>query len=147
MRLGPNLFYVVGDAAAAYEPDTGLIRFERQLVFAPPDGLVITDEVAAKQPQTFAVLYHSDSGIKSTGGWSFTLGEGSPSLLATAVLPPGAKALIEPNLVAVAGKPGPTGVQSGPIDPAGKQLRGNRVAVTTSQPIEQARFITVLKIQ
>jgi hypothetical protein len=29
---------------------------------------------------------------------------------------------------------------------AGKQLRGNRVAVT-SQPVEQARFITVLKFQ
>jgi len=51
------------------------------------------------------------------------------------------------NLVAVAGKTGPTGLQTGPIDAAGKQLRGNRVTVTTSQPVEQARFITVLKIQ
>jgi hypothetical protein len=140
MRLGPGLFYVVGDAAAAYDPELGVTRFDRQLLFAAPDGLIITDDVAAKKPQLFTMLLHSDFGIKSTGGFSFALGEEPPWLQATVVLPAVTKALLEPNAVFAAGP-------SGAGEKGEKRPRGNRLAITTAEPAEQARLITILRVQ
>jgi hypothetical protein len=47
---------VTGDATSAYPPELGLTRFERTLVLAGRDLVVIYDQLAAAQPRTFSWL-------------------------------------------------------------------------------------------
>ena len=49
---------VTGDATSAYPAELGLERFERTVVLAGPELVVIYDQLAAKEPRTFSWLLH-----------------------------------------------------------------------------------------
>ena len=59
--------YTVGDATAAYRPESGLTRFRRHILFLKPDCFVIADELAADRPSTFETRYHSLLPGKASG--------------------------------------------------------------------------------
>lgn len=54
-----NYDYTVGDATAAYRPESGLTRFRRHILFLKPDCFLVVDELAANRPSTFELRYHS----------------------------------------------------------------------------------------
>ena len=47
-----------GDAASAYPQELGLVRFDRTLVLAGPDLVVVDDRLAADRPRVFSWLLH-----------------------------------------------------------------------------------------
>jgi len=51
--------YLIADVAPAYEPQAGLTKFLRHVLYLKPDCWVIIDELAAKQPSTFELLFHA----------------------------------------------------------------------------------------
>ena len=65
-KLTPEVDYVVGDAAAAYEGR--LTRCLRHVVFVKPDFIVLYDDLAAKEPATFQFMLHGLSPFKIDEG-------------------------------------------------------------------------------
>lgn len=58
-QQGNGFDYMVGDATAAYGPETGLTRFRRHIVYwRPASCWAILDELAAQSPATFALYLH-----------------------------------------------------------------------------------------
>jgi hypothetical protein len=58
VEQGPGFDFMVGDATAAYGPETGLTRFRRYIVYLRPACWAILDELAAQKPSTFALYLH-----------------------------------------------------------------------------------------
>ncbi|MFQ6097588.1 MAG: DUF4962 domain-containing protein, partial [Armatimonadota bacterium] len=56
-----------GDATSAYPEGLGLTRFERTLVLAGRDLVVVYDRLAAKEPRTFSWLLHHYGRISDVG--------------------------------------------------------------------------------
>jgi hypothetical protein len=139
-RLGPGFAYVRGDAAAAYEPELGLKRFERHLLFTAPDGFVIWDDLATEKPSIFTTLLHADDHIEQTDEYRFVIDAAGVKLRATIAAPEDARAAIEPNVVTGAGQPGA-------VDKGERQERGQRLAISTPAPATEARFVLLLKIE
>lgn len=137
-QLRPGFAYVRGEAAAAYEPELGVTRFDRHFLFTAPDGFVVWDDLAAKQPRVFTWLLHADDRIQPVGK-QFAVPVSGARLLATVVSPEGARAGVESNVVTAAGNPGS-------VDKGERQERGQRLAVSTPAPVTDARFVLLLKL-
>lgn len=73
MKLDSNFAYVCGGAASAYEPELGVLRFDRYFLFTAPDGFAIWDDLAAKEPRTFTSLLHVDERIEALGKNSYII--------------------------------------------------------------------------
>jgi hypothetical protein len=55
-----QVLYCIGDAAAAYSSETGLIKFERHIRYSLTDGsILLRDELEANAPKTFTILFQS----------------------------------------------------------------------------------------
>jgi hypothetical protein len=59
--LGKDVDYMIGNVAPAYQPEAGLTRFLRHLIYLRPDTVVIVDELAADKPSTFELWFHADT--------------------------------------------------------------------------------------
>jgi hypothetical protein len=138
-RLESGLAYVRGEAAAAYEPELGVTRFDRHLLFIAPNQLTVWDDVAAKQPRSFTSLIHADETIEPIGDRRFGINSSGTKLLITVVSPENVRTDIGPNLVTAAGQPGS-------VDKGERQQRGQRLAVSTAAAAPEARFVIVLRI-
>ena len=53
-----DITIVTADATRAYPPELGLLRFERTMVLAGRDIVVVYDRLAAREPRTFSWLLH-----------------------------------------------------------------------------------------
>jgi len=51
--------YVIANVAPAYEPQAGVTKYLRHVLYLKPDCWVIIDELAAKQPSNFELLFHA----------------------------------------------------------------------------------------
>lgn len=122
--------YAVGDATAAYRPESGLTRFRRHVLFLKPDCWVILDELAADRPSTFEAMYHSL--LPGRASDKSALFEGTRGELAIrSLLPADVKVsydLASVRLIDHAAAPRPTGV----------------VSVVNTVPTPSALFLTVL---
>lgn len=65
--INSNFVYGRSDAASAYEPELGVLRFDRYFLFTAPDGFAIWDNLAAKESRTFTSLLHADERIEALG--------------------------------------------------------------------------------
>lgn len=139
-KLEPHFAYVRGEAASAYEPELGVRQFTRHFLFTAPDGFVIWDDVATKEPRRITALLHSDEQIEQTGKGRFILKNGQAALRVIVVEPETTVSKIENNTVTSAGQPG--SVDKGP-----RQERGLRLAVSTAAPATKARITILLKIE
>ena len=140
VKLDAGFAYVRGDAAAAYEPELGVLRFDRHFLFTAPDGFAIWDDLAAKEPRTFTSLLHADERIEALGKNSYIVKNHNARLRATVAAPEDAQARIEPNVVTAAGQPGS-------VDKGERQERGLRLAISTGAPATSARLVMLLKIE
>jgi hypothetical protein len=77
---------VTGDASSAYPRELGLTRFERTLVLAGRDIVVVCDRLAAEQPRTFSWLLHH-YGKTAGEGSARTITRGTATLRVAPLLP------------------------------------------------------------
>src|SRR6266536_594095 len=139
VKLDKGSAEVIGDAAAAYEPELGVKRFERHFVFADSKQFEIRDYLETAQPQIFTLLLHADETIQQAGKTQFVIKTQKANLSVNLLLPDNATTRIEPNYLVAAGPPGS-------VDQGERQKRGERLAITTGVAATQASFDVVLKI-
>ena len=62
----PGFDFISGDATGAYEPEAGLRRYVRSLVFWKPAILVVTDEIETDRPRNLELRLHpvEKSGVR-----------------------------------------------------------------------------------
>lgn len=131
-RLAAGSVVIRGDASAAYDDSLGLTRFERRFEF---DGRVftVTDELQSTTPRTYTVLVHSDDTVKQEGAGRFSIDASGMKFNIFVESPTGARAVVEDNVLTAPGPPGS-------VDKGERQVRGQRLAVSTSAPQTSARF-------
>ncbi len=67
---------VTGDATSAYPAALGLERFERTVVLAGRDLVVVRDRLAAQEPRTFSwLLHHWGTSVRHGAGYRVTRGQ------------------------------------------------------------------------
>lgn len=116
---------VTAEAAAAYEPELGVMRFDRTFTLEGRQ-LSIRDQIETSTPHRFSILFHFDGKAAPTG-----LGLAFPS-------PRDAQTRLEPALLTAAGPPGH-------VDRGPKEERGSRLSVSSSTPRTTATFESELK--
>ena len=138
-RLGARGVSIRGDATAAYDPALGLKRFERLFEFDGRGGFVVTDELQSEAPRTFTALVHADETITREGAGRFSIDASGAKLNISVESPGDARALIEENVLTAAGPPGS-------VDKGERQVRGQRLAVSTPEPQTSVRFRVRLRL-
>jgi hypothetical protein len=127
-------FEVRSEAAPAYDPGLGLVKFARhfQLDLAGR-RITVSDEIESSKEHVFTEFLHSDTAVASRGGKAYEIRAGRTSMPFRWQSPADASARIEPNVVTAAGAPG--SVSSGK-----QEQRGERVAVSTARAAKTAAF-------
>lgn len=136
---------VRGDASAAYSPDLGLKKFEREFAYTLGGDFTITDEVETSKPVTLTLLLHADDRIQRVGDNRFSINVGGVKLLIDPTIdePKELKdfqTAIETNTVTAPGPPGA-------VDKGERQARGQKLSLSTPEPVTKARFIQRLRIE
>jgi len=68
-----DITIAIGDAASAYPEELGLTRFDRTLVLAGRDLVVVHDRLATEEPRTFSwLLHHYGELSEGEGAWTIT---------------------------------------------------------------------------
>jgi hypothetical protein len=138
---------VRGDASAAYSPELGLKKFEREFVYQPGSGFTVSDDVETTRPAVLTFVLHADDQIEKLEGCLFRITAGRVKLLIDPTLDaPVAQAMqsieavIRTNDVTAPGPPGA-------VDKGERQARGQKLLLTTAVPVSKARFVERLTIQ
>ncbi|MBU2996450.1 DUF4962 domain-containing protein [Cellulophaga baltica] len=131
---------IIADATAAYEPEVGVNRFIRKFEFQAPGNFTITDDVETNTPKMVTSFLHADNTIKKISENTFEFEPSGTSLMVTIVAPKKFSTAIEENILTAPGDPGS-------VDKGGLQERGKKLAISTSEKVSKATFITKLAIQ
>lgn len=153
VKVEQNQVIVRGDATAAYEPELGLKKFVREFVYVPGAGFTVSDEVETTKAASFTILLHSDGPIEQGASDRFSINAGAVKLMIdprieelpelSSRLPPALKPMlsaIEENIVTAPGPPGA-------VDKGERQLRGQKLLLSTRVPTTRARFTMRLTIK
>lgn len=140
VKLNEDSALIRGDAAAAYDASLGLMRFERRFEFSDKNGFLITDELQSASPRTFTTLLHADELIEQKEAGRFLIDAGRARLNVQIVTPQPAQARIEENLLTAPGRPGS-------VDKGERQVRGQRLALSTPAPATSTRLVMRLQIE
>lgn len=152
VKVERNQVSVRGDAAAAYAPALGVQKFVREFVYRPGAGFTITDDVETAQPAMLTFLLHADDHIDKETGNRFSIKAGGVKLLIDPTIEqsgerssnlPAANQLhgeIEANTVIAPGPPGA-------VDKGERQVRGQKLLLSTASPTSRARFKLRLSIE
>jgi len=142
VKVEPNQVVVRGDATAAYLPEVGLKKFVREFVYRPGDGFTVTDDVETASSAVLTWLLHADDTIEKGRDNRFIFSAGAIKLLIDPSIEgsKNIKSSIEPNDVTAPGPPGA-------VDKGERQVRGQKLVMSTPAPVSKARFIQRLKIQ
>jgi hypothetical protein len=148
VKVDRNQVIVRGDATAAYGPELGLKKFVRQFVYRPAEGFTVTDEVETTKPAVLTFLLHADDRIEKESGSRFSIKAG------------GVKLLIDPTIEQTSGLPASRQIQSaieantltapgppGAVDKGERQVRGQKLSLSTSAPTASARFRLRLRVE
>ncbi len=148
VKVEQNQVIVRGDATAAYGTELGLQKFVREFVYRPGAGFTVTDEVETTTPAILTFLLHADDRIEKESGSRFRIKAGAVKLLIDPTIeqtsgPPASKQIqsaIEANTLTAPGPPGA-------VDKGERQVRGQRLLLSTSVPTASARFMLRLRIE
>ncbi|HEV7684209.1 MAG TPA: DUF4962 domain-containing protein [Pyrinomonadaceae bacterium] len=137
VKVEKNVVKVTGDASAAYGPELGLKKFVREFVYKPGAGFTIFDDVQTTKPAVLTFLLHADERIEKEGDDRFSIKAGGVKMLIAATIEgPGTKqfqSAIETNWLTAPGPPGA-------VDKGERQERGEKLLLSTPEPITKARF-------
>lgn len=130
---------VVANLTSAYEPEVGVNEFVRYFEFAAPGDFTVTDYVKTSEPQIITSYLHADNLITEKSKNIFEFEPKGTSLLAEIVSPQEYETKIEKNILTAPGKPGS-------VDKGEREERGVRLAVSTTKPTKEAKFMFRLKV-
>jgi hypothetical protein len=139
---------VHGDATAAYGPELGLKRFVREFAYIQGAGFTVRDEVETTKGAVLTLLLHADDFIEKEGGNRFSIKAGGVKLLIDPAIeqpnvrhaPKEIQSAIETNTVTAPGPPGA-------VDKGERQVRGQKLLLSTPAPTTSARFMLRLTIE
>ena len=137
---------VRGDAAAAYLPELGLKKFVREFAYQPDAGFTVADDIETIRPAVLTWVLHADDRIEKGEGCVFTITAGRVKLLDDVIL----AAPVEPTQQSIESKietnnltaPGPPGA----VDKGERQVRGQKLLLSTAVPTTKARFVQRLTV-
>jgi hypothetical protein len=133
VRADGNGFEFTGEGAPVYAESVGLTKFQRTLQYKA-SKLTVTDSIESSAPHVFTEMLHSDTTIQPAGKGRFTFPVGDAALHVSLDAPIDASTKIEPNVVMGPGQPGS-------VDKGTPETRGERLAASTADPANAARFI------
>jgi hypothetical protein len=110
---------IEADAAAAYRPSAGLLRFHRVFRYDGGDLFTIEDAIELGAPKAIQWFLHSDAPVESQSG-SFATAGPAP-LRVTIASPRNAQAAVEKTRLTAPGRPG--SITEGPEEQRGYDLR------------------------
>jgi hypothetical protein len=119
---------------------TGKGGGKREFRFDGANGFVVNDEIQTKQPRTFTTLVHSDDGVARADDRQFVINASGTKLKINIETPVQTRNAIEPNDLTAPGRPGS-------VDKGERQVRGERLSISTIVPAKAARFRVWLKIE
>jgi hypothetical protein len=142
VKVEQSQVVVRGDATAAYLPELGLKKFVREFVYRPGSGFTVTDEVETNSPAVLTWLLHADDKIEKGRDNRFSILAGSIRLLIDPLMDGSKdfKSSIEPNDVTAPGPPGA-------VDKGERQVRGQKLLLSTPAPVTKASLIQRLTIE
>ncbi len=126
------------DATAAYDPSLGLTKFVREFRYSPREGFTVADELTSREPQLFTSLLHADGPVRGEGPRRFVFDAARASLVVEVLAPERLSATVEENVLTAPGRPGS-------VDKGERQVRGNRLALSTTTPATSARLVVRLR--
>jgi hypothetical protein len=129
-----------GDATAAYQPELSVVRFEREFRFDGRNLFTVSDDFQSNQPRTFTTLLHADGRVTQAGERQYSIDASTRSLKIDIERPAKTRNVIEPNDLTAPGRPGS-------VDKGERQVRGERLSISTIAPSKAARFRVSLKIE
>jgi hypothetical protein len=142
VKVEQSRVVVLGDATAAYLPELGLKKFVREFVYKPGSGFTVSDEVETNTPAVLTWLLHADDKIEKGPANQFSIFAGTIRLLIEPFIEGSGnfKSSIEPNDVTAPGPPGA-------VDKGERQVRGQKLVLSTPQPVSKTRFIQRLRTE
>jgi hypothetical protein len=145
VKVEKDKVMVRGDATGAYLPEQGLKNFVRDFVFEANGGFTIIDTVETTSPAILTLLLHADDKVERLSDADFVITSGRVKLkIAPAIEAPVGmnrfKGVIEPNDLTAPGPPGA-------VDKGQRQIRGQKLLLSTPAPVTRARLTERLTIQ
>ena len=119
---------IEADAAGAYLPSAGLVRFHRTFQFDGTDGFVVEDAIATTAPKAIAWYLHADAPVEEREG-RYLFGGGTSLLRVAVDAPAGARITTGKTILMAPGKPG--AITEGPQEQRGYQLLLETAPATT----------------
>lgn len=140
VKLGKSSASLRADLTGAYDASFGVMKLEREFSFDGRNEFRIRDTIEAKQRRIFATLLHADERIVRDGERRFIIANQDARLTADIIKPEKMKAVIEPNVLTAPGRPGA-------VDKGERQVRGERLVISTATPTTRAQFEKSLKVE
>ena len=143
-KVEPHRVTVRGDATAAYLPELGLKSFVREFVYQSGSGFTITDEVETAKPAILTLLLHADDKVEKVDDTRFTISSGRARLdIESSIEAPTGTSRIQSTIEANdVTAPGPPGA----VDKGARQIRGQKLLLSTPAPVTKVRFTQRLKV-
>ena len=132
VRADASGFEFTGEGAPVYAESLGLAKFQRTLQYKA-GNLTVIDSIQSSMPHVFTEVLHSDTTIHPDGKGRFTFPAVGAALHVSLEAPVDASTKIEANVVMGPGAPGS-------VDKGTPETRGDRLAASTAQPVDTARF-------
>lgn len=148
VKVEQNQVTVRGDATAAYGPELGLQKFVREFSYQPGAGFTISDEVETSKPVVLTLLLHADDRLDQESGGRFAIKAGRVKLLIDPTIEPtsgpaGPRQLVGKIVANSLTAPGPPGA----VDKGERQVRGQKLLLSTSAPTTSARLRLRMKVE
>ncbi|HEY4356187.1 MAG TPA: DUF4962 domain-containing protein [Acidobacteriaceae bacterium] len=133
VKLSREGFDLTGEGAGAYDPATGLTRFTRHIQMSKAGEIRVSDTIETSRPEHLTEVLHTDAAFKKVAKDTFTTDVHGIVLHASEASSSPAAAKAEANVVMGPGRPGS-------VDKGTPEPRGERVVVTTDQPVTHEDF-------
>lgn len=140
VKLEKDSAWVRGEATEAYEPELGVRKFVRQFEYRLGQGFTIRDEVELTRPSVITSVLHADTSLQKETNNRFHINAGSVKLLIEALEPKDLRSAIAVNVVTAPGPPGS-------VDKGERQERGQKLLLSTQQPVTAAEFVLKLRVE
>jgi len=139
VKTDPDYVRFVGNATFAYEPEVGVKKFIRTFEYRTKSGFSVRDEVEMQKPVVVTSVIHADSGLEKLNDNRYSITAGEEKLLID-VSPTNLVGAIEPNVLTAPGPPGS-------VDKGERQVRGQKLLLSTREPVTSATIILKMELR
>ena len=91
----PAFDHIAGDAAPAYPPETGLVRYVRHLLYLKPDVLIVADDIELDTARDLDLFFHPECQEAARDDGTFILRGGKAVLRLDPLTPEGVESTAE----------------------------------------------------